>query len=348
MAKKEEKKKGLWWQLTHTTSLTQEEYKGMIRKISLFIGAFFLLSVVVFLIIAWIGGINQVVYTIESANLWLYALAFASVFIGYLLSFVKWSYFLQVLKIKVPIKENFFVYMSLYSMELTPGRIGRVLTAYTLNRLTNVRFINIVPIVTMDIFTDFLGIALLALIAAFFFSQYFWYVVIVDVILLLPFLFFLNPWFFKILKSWGKPDGKLRTFTLYGDEYFNSQSKLNKPSVYIVSVIFTLPSAFFYALSLYFSLMAIGAFPALGSTASIYSLSQVLGMVSTLPGNIGVTDGFLVGLLSTTNHLATAVASAVTIMTRIASLWFGVVVGGIFLLITMRYWKPKRTELKRR
>lgn len=342
--KKKQKKKSFWYRLTHTTSLTQEEYKGMIREVYLIVGLFFLASFIVFIGLALIGGLSEVIFVLSTANIPVYAMAFAAVFIGYLISFVKWNYFTRTLKLRVPFRKNLAVYLSLYSMELTPGRIGRVLTAFTLNRITNIRFINIAPIVTMDIFTDFLGIAMLALIAAFFFSTYFIYVAIVDAILLIPFVFLLNPWFFKILKKLGKKNDKVNSFTLYGEEYFASQSKLNKPRVYIVAILFTLPSAFFYSLSLYFSLQAIGAFPSVGASTSIYSISQVAGMVTSLPGNIGVTDGFLVGLLGSTMSLQPAVSSAVTIMTRIASLWFGVILGGVFLVFTMRYWRANKKQ----
>ena len=348
LATKKVKKHGLWYELTHTHSLTEQEYKRMVRKIIAIVGLFFLISFIVFFAVAWYGGINTVLYVFSTIDYTVYALAFICVLVGYLISFAKWNYFMQILGLKVPFGKNLAVYLSLYSMELTPGRIGRVLTAYTLNRITNIRFINIVPIVTMDIFTDFLGIAMLALIAAAFFSQYFWYVVVVDGILLLPFVFLLNPWFFKILKKLGGKNGRIKSFTLYGEEYFTSQSKLNKPRVYLLAIMFTLPSAFFYALSLYFSLFAIGAVVHLGGSVSIYSISQVAGMVTSLPGNIGVTDGFLVGLLEDIFHLSGGVSSAVTIMTRIASLWFGVILGGAFLAYTIRFWKPNAKKKGRK
>ncbi|EQD30932.1 hypothetical protein B2A_13911, partial [mine drainage metagenome] len=46
-------------------------------------------------------------------------------------------------------------------MNLTPGRIGRVVSAYTIDRVSNTHFVEILPIVSMDIFTDFLGFVVL-------------------------------------------------------------------------------------------------------------------------------------------------------------------------------------------
>ena len=39
-----------------------------------------------------------------------------------LVRFGRWSYCLKTLKIKIPFKKSFTTYMSLYSMDITPGQ----------------------------------------------------------------------------------------------------------------------------------------------------------------------------------------------------------------------------------
>ncbi len=347
---KKKKNPSFWYSITKATNPTEKEWKKNINKISLFIGIAIAVSFVVFIVIALIGGIGKVFTIILNSNLAIYLLSFFFVFIGFLIRFIKWDYYLKELKIIVPFKKNFITYMSLYSMNITPGKIGRILVAYTLNRVTKTKLTSTLPIVTFDIFTDFIGIAIVALATAIYFHTYVLYMLIINAALLIPYLFILNSWFYRLLKSkMGKSRFFLR-FSLYGDEYFASQSKLNNPKTYLVSLATSVPAAVFNALALFFVLIAIGINPLLLPSIFIQTSSQVLGMVSASPGNIGVTDGALVALLGSMMKLSVSKSSAVTIMSRLATLWFGVGLGGIFLMYSMKYWKPntKKKKKKRR
>ncbi|MGC8652318.1 MAG: lysylphosphatidylglycerol synthase transmembrane domain-containing protein [Candidatus Micrarchaeia archaeon] len=344
MPKREQK--SIWYTITHISKLDKNEYVRLIRRITFFIVIGFVASFLVFFGIAWFGGISKVLDIIATANPYIYLLAFLAVLAGYLLRFIKWNYYLHRLGIKVPFRKNLIVYLSLYSMNITPGKVGRVLVAYTLNRLTKKKTTNLLPIVMLDIFTDFIGVGALALIAAVYFHTYVLYVVAIDIVLMLPFLFLVSDWFYNRVKRLIKSERILKFFTLYGDEYFASQSTLNKPKVYIISLAVSLPAAFLNAMALYFSLMAIGFAPHIAASALIESSSMVLGMITAVPGNIGVTDGALVAFIGSAFHASSAISSSVTIMTRLATLWFGVILGGILLIYSLRYWN--KAEIRKR
>jgi uncharacterized protein (TIRG00374 family) len=341
------KKKSFWYGITHQTKLDKKSYLKLVRRISLFVGIGFAASLAVFFGIAIFGGFQNVLGTITHAKLYIYIFAFLSVLGSLILRFVKWNYFLKVMGLKVPLKKNLAVYFSLYAMNITPGNVGRVVAAYTLNRITKIRFINIVPIVTMDIFTDFIGFAVLAILAAIYFHKYITYIAILDIVLLLPFLFILNGWLYSFLKKLLRKSSFIKNFTPYGEEYFASQSKLNTPKVYAVSLFVTLPAAFLSSMTLFFSLLALGVIPSLSGSVFVYSSSTIFGMASAVPGSIGVTDGALVALIGSVFHLDASLASAVTIMSRLADLWFSVILGGIFFFYTLRYWNPANNSPKK-
>ncbi len=335
-----ENKKSVWYIITHKQKMDRKEYLNLVHRVSIFVALGFIASFIVFFIIALIGGLGRVVNLVLSSNLYIYSLAFIAVFAGYILRFIKWNYYLKKLKVEVPLKKNFIVYMSMYSMNITPGKLGRILVAYTLNRITKKSIANLIPVVTLDIFTDFLGFAILALVTAIYFKTFIIYILIIDLALILPFLFILNDWLYKSLKkAFSKRSGLLKIFSMYGDEYFASQSKLNTKGVYIVSMLVTVPAAFLNSMALYFALYAIGIVPHIGSTVFAFSSAQLFGMVTGIPGNIGITDGALIALLHTSLSLSTGISSAITIMTRFATLWFGLILGGILLVYSFRYWK---------
>ncbi len=337
-------KASLWYRIAHAEKLSEREYMGMVRRVMLFIIVGFLVSLAVFIAIAIIGGIDNVFHIILGSNLYIYSLAFVCVLGAYMLSFIKWNYYLKKLDIRLPFRKNLLVYLSMYSMELTPGRIGRVLVAYTLNRLTKKKLASTVPIVTIDIFTDFLGIAILAFAAAVYFRQYVIYILIIDVVLVLPYAFILSSWFYNLMKRIFRKGMFLRIFTLFGDEYFASQGKLNNISTYAVSLATSVPSALLNALALYFVLLAIGVIPPLTSSVFVYSSANLIGMVTGIPGNIGITDGSLVAFLGGVLGISTTIGSAATIMVRLATLWFGFALGTALLFYSFRYWLPRKKK----
>ncbi|MCW6159906.1 MAG: flippase-like domain-containing protein [Candidatus Micrarchaeales archaeon] len=344
LLKKKDPKESFWYTAVHRKTVSSEEYKKSVNKVITIVLLVFAVSFVVFLAIAVLGGITNVISIMTHSNLELYGLAFLFVFLGYVVSFGKWTFFMKKLNIKVPILKNFAVYMSMYSMELTPGRIGRVICAYTLHRITRVPIMKVAPIVTMDLVTDFFGAAVVAVIGAVYFNKFVAIVLLGAVISVLPTIFVLNDWFFRLLKKLLKKTKYIPAMTLFGNQYFRTQHKLNKPSVYLTAMVFTIPSALLYAMALYFTLLAIGAAPSVSGSVLIYYSSNIIGTMTGLPGNVGVTDGAMVAMLQGILHLSIPASSAVTIMTRIATLWFGLVLGGIFLLYTLRFWKLRVGE----
>ncbi|ASI14297.1 membrane protein [Candidatus Mancarchaeum acidiphilum] len=342
-SKNKKDKKSIWYTILHIQNLNEDDYLHLVKRLMYFVGAGFVASFLIFFVIAYIGGIGRVSNIILSSNVGLYILAFAAVLSGYLIRFIKWDYYLKVVGIEVPKKKSMAIYLSLYSMDLTPGKLGRVLAAYTINRVTKKRVTKIVPIVTMDIFTDFIGVGILAIFTALYFNKFVVEVLAIDILLLLPYLFILNSRFYRFIKRIVKNERFLKFFNIYGDEYFASQSILNTPKTYILSVLVSVPAAFLNALALYFSLLAIHlkvSIPVI-ETVFIATSSALFGMITGIPGNLGVTDGSLVALISALFSLNLNISSAVTIMFRFATLWFGVIIGGIFLVYTFRYWTNK-------
>jgi uncharacterized protein (TIRG00374 family) len=337
--------KSVWGSLSSKKKVSREEYLKMVRRVRYFITLGFGMSLAVFVAIALFGGIYRVFDIFITSKLYIYAIAFVAVFAGYMVRFQKWNYLLKKLGIHVRLKENMITYLSLYSMNITPGRIGRVISAYTVSRITGVKTSKIVPAVMMDIFTDFVGFAIFALIFGVLFHRFIVYILTADIVLLLPFLFITHDWFYKRIKKFlkrFKKNGYFGLFSVYGDEYFSAQSSLNTLRTYIVSLAITLPADFLSACALFITLYSLGVTAPFSGTMFVYASSYLFGMVSGLPGGIGVNDASLVAMIGGVFGLNSIVSSAATIMTRVATLWFGVAVGTVFLIYSMRYWEKKR------
>ena len=303
-------------------------------------------SIAVFLGISVVfGGIGKVAGEIGSINPWIYSLAFACVFASYLVRFGKWSFYLRMLKVRISWWESFSIYMSLGSMNITPGRVGRILGGYTLEKVSGKKFMNVAPAITMDIFADFLGFAFFAGITAILFHKFIIYILFIILLLSISFWIVLDDRFYRWLSK-GR-GGIFRRFTPHANMYFKSQGALNKRWIYAFSFVYTLPADFLNSLALYFTLLAFGIHPSLGVVIFIFATAHIFGMASFVPGSIGVTDVTIVILSETAFGISSALSAAVAILTRLATLWFVVGLGALFLFYTMRYWtKAEANERK--
>jgi uncharacterized protein (TIRG00374 family) len=323
--------------------MSRSQYISRVNKFKGFILIFLLCSFAVFVGVAIFGGISKVVSEILSANLYLYLLAFVSVFASFMIRFGKWSYYLRKMRIRVPWRKSFAIYFSLSSMNLTPGRVGRVVAGYTLNKVTNTKFMEIAPIITMDIFSDFFGFAIIAIVAAFVFHKFFFWMVICAALLSITFMFLLNDRLYKEMNKVKILRDFLRQFASHINTYYSSQGVLGTPITYVVSFCFTVPADLLNCLALYFTLLALGVKAHIMQAVFVSSVAQMFGMVSTIPGSIGVADATIVGLLRNIFNLSAAISSSAAIMSRLATLWFGIALGVVFLIYTIRYWNIRRT-----
>ena len=75
----------------------------------------------------------------------------------------------------------------------------------------------------------------------------------------------------------------------------------------------------------------------LGLALVIYAGTTIAGALSFLPGGLGVTEGAMtLALVEGAAHFDRASALAATLLTRLATLWFAVVLGIGFLALARR------------
>ncbi len=338
------KNKGLWGKIADQKEFSRKDYFKITRTIMFIVSGLLIVSFIVFFAIAYFskGGITGVLGYISKANMYIFFLAFLFEFASISMRFFKWLYYMKLLNVNIPLLKNFTIYLSLYSMNLTPGEIGRVVSAYSINTVSEHKLFALLPIVSFDIFTDFLGYVILSLIIAIIFPSYFLLFIPVAIILLLPFVFIISPWLFNKMKKRLRKGRLSKVFALYGEEYFAAQSKLNNNKVYLISIIFTVPSAVLTSLSVFFVTISLGIKSNVLQSILIYVVSQMVGMASFIPGTIGSADITMTTLIGSSFNVGSSLAASATIMVRFATLWFDVILGSIFLFYTFKYWSNKK------
>lgn len=93
----------------------------------------------------------------------------AAVLFNYALRFIKWSYFLGLIGIKVPLRLNLWIFFSAFTMVLSPAKLGELVKSFLLKARLGIPVAKTAPIILAERLTDLLGLLILCAIG---FSQF--------------------------------------------------------------------------------------------------------------------------------------------------------------------------------
>lgn len=253
-------------------------------------------------------------------------------FSNYLLRYLKWSYYLRTLDVKVPAGRNLTIFLGGLSMVVTPGKIGELLKAYLLRTAQGVPMARTAPVVMAERVTDLIALVILMLAGFFTFRQGQTVLIAVSSLLLI---------FLGVISSRTLSMALLRLFTrLPGlskighklEEFYESMATLFKPVPLFWATVLSLLAWFCECYGFY---LVLGGFPnttiALLLAVFIYSATTLGGLPT--PGGLGLTDGGMTALLRYAGEVKIGTAGAATLLIRLCTLWFAVLVGVIALLI---------------
>jgi glycosyltransferase 2 family protein len=265
-------------------------------------------------------------------------------FLNYIFRFFKWHYYVNILNIKLSYKTSFLIFLSAFTMSVTPGKMGEVLKSYLLKDENGTPVSKSAPIVIAERLTDFVSIVLLCLLGSIVFNYG-------QVLIIIIGLFFI---FAIILLS-------IRNISLKIIGFFSKINILKKhsnkilvayESVYtmvrirplIIATLISLISWFFECIGFYLVINIFSESSGLQinilTATFIYAFSTLIGAIAMLPGGVGITEASLTGLL-VFSKIPKDISVASTIMIRLATLWFAVIVGVIAIFIFQRITNKK-------
>jgi uncharacterized protein (TIRG00374 family) len=265
-------------------------------------------------------------------------------FANYLVRFFKWQYYLKILNIRIKPYKSFLIFFSSFIMSVTPGKMGEVLKSFLLKEETGTSVSVSAPIILAERITDFLSIVILCLVGAIVFDYGRDIVILTGVFFLLLTVVLSSRklslkiiYLFEKIKFTSKHAEKL--YTAYESTY--NLIKL-KPLLIVVGM--SVAAWFFECLGFYIVLRVFTSVTNIEVTVLtatfIYTFSTLIGAIAMLPGGLGATEASITGLLIFLK-IPKDISVAATIIIRVATLWFAVLVGVIAVQIYGRFIKPK-------
>jgi uncharacterized protein (TIRG00374 family) len=259
--------------------------------------------------------------------------------LNYVLRWLKWDIYLRHIDAGTNVSriDSALLFTAGMVMAVTPGKVGEVLKSYLLRRINHTPVSVSAPIVVAERMTD--GIAMLLLMGSGL-TLYppavplFWVLVGATIIGI------------AVLQSDALVQKLLglvahtRFATPLHNAYQSSKTLLGWKMLGGATLI-SVVSWFFECIALVYVIEGLGVAPTgllVQQATFIFAASTLFGLVSLLPGGLGVSEASSTGLLIWMVPLSQADAAAATLLIRFGTLWFGVLLGIIALAwFTRRY-----------
>jgi len=297
------------------------------KAILLIIAAIFFYALILIL-----SDINKVILVLNQIEFQRYFLILLLSILTIIIHGWRYHAILNKLNLKLNFRESLLISTAGISMIVTPGGIGSIIKSYFLKKRTGRSISSTTPIIIYERWLDIVALTIiigtLLIWNNFFESQ----IIFIVSLVLSGFIFFvfkgtigLNFFNQMMIKT-----RILRKFVVDVDEFHESTKKLTtlKNTVELLLITFLSKIVPMFAVFLVFDLFNLNM--DLFTTSQIYFTSQIIGLLSFIPGGIIVTEAGLLGLILKTGT-DFSVATILVFLIRILTFWFPTFIGFLAL-----------------
>lgn len=321
--------------------MTQPQPQGRLQRRILY-GV--LAGALVYAGVAIYADLGALLENLGSFAWWTFAAALGLVSVNYLLRFFKWQIYLRRLHVQVPWRRSLIIFLAGFVMSITPGKLGEVLKSLLLSRSDGVPVARTAPVVLAERVTDLLALILLAASGVGTYNYGATALALTTGLVLGGVaLISIRPLVHGVFSLLERVPVVDRLVPRLREAYQATRLVL-APGVMLFT---TLLSALSWGLEALAFWLLLGGFEATGQVGDaslsastfVYAITTILGAVSFLPGGLGVTEASMITVLQWLDMVREAsVASALTILARLATLWWAVVVGAVAFVLFERLY----------
>ncbi len=290
------------------------------------------LGVAVYLILAIFSGFGDLRAALEGFNYALVPAILGLVFLSYVGRFFRWLYYLNVLKVSVPLPVNAAIFAAGLSMTISPGKLGEVLKSVFVRQAAGAPVARTAPAVVAERATDGTGMVAWGLLGALALG--------------------LGPGMmvvFLAVAAFGIAVLRSKRLSLLAErvllklplldrlaphlsDFHSSSNELLATRPLVVGTLISFLSWGLECLAVYLCAVGLDADRPFLLVVFVFAVSSLVGVLSMLPGGIGAVEAGLAGQFVAVAGLSAGIAVALTLVIRLATLWFATLVGlaGLF------------------
>jgi glycosyltransferase 2 family protein len=284
---------------------------------------------------------TQVINAFGKFNLLLLPLLLFLSCLNYYTRFLKWDYYLSIVKVKIKKIDSLSTFMSGLIMSVTPAKLGEVLKSVLVKEITGEPISKTAPIILAERVTDFLSLLLIAIVGAFVFDYGGNITIIVAAFFIILIIIVSNKKIALPIINFSERIPLIKKYLHNIHSAYESSYQLLKLKPLILMTILSLISWGFECLGYYFILVNFDADFGLLWASFSYSFSTIVGAISMLPGGLGLTEGSLTYLLME-KGIEADISVATTFIVRAVTLWFAVLVG----IVSLSFYQKRFGKIK--
>jgi len=255
---------------------------------------------------------------------------------NYFWRFIKWQYYLGRLDIHVYWFQSLLIFLSGLSMAITPGKIGELLKAYLLKTSTDVPVARSSPIILAERLTDGIAMIGLAMTGLILYRSGWEILLILFLFGMTAILLIQNRQLSLALLGMGERIPIISRIAHLIRSFYESSYTLFQWRPLLLAILIGLISWSGECGALFFVYAGLGITMSVDlfiKSMFILAVSSLVGSASGLPGGLGTADGSMLGLTHLLITSSKAIAGAATLLIRLCTLWFGLGIGVIALVL---------------
>jgi glycosyltransferase 2 family protein len=290
------------------------------------------LGVAVYLVLAVVSGFGSLTAALDDFDFALVPAILGLVLLSYAGRFLRWLYYLKILKVSVPLLTNAAIFAAGLSMAISPGKFGEVLKSVFVRQASGAPVARTAPAVVAERVTDGTGMVAWGFLGAFALG------LPVSVMVLFLALAALGIAVLRSKRLSLLAERALLKLPLLdrlaphlGDFHASSNELLSSRPL-VVGTVISFLSWGLECLAVYLCAVGLGTDMSFLLVVFVFAVSSLIGVLSMLPGGIGAVEAGLYGQFVTVAGLPAGPAAALTVIIRLATLWFATLVGivGLF------------------
>lgn len=307
-------------------------------------------AILIYALLLFLNDYQQLAAVIRDFDWSLIPVLLALTLFNYGLRFIKWHFYLNLVGTKnLSRLDSLLIFLAGFSMTITPGKAGELLKSFLVKQRAGSPIATTAPIILAERLTDGLAMLLLASTGILLFDSLqvrvlFGLVLIVAVVAI---ALVQNRGLARLVSKWL---GHIRVLDSRLDQvraFYNSSYELLRVRnlAFATGLGFVSWAGECLALALVLNGLGIPlSLPLVFLSSFAMGFATLFGSVSLLPGGLGAAEAGIDGLLLAFGHspyipvgeITRPIAGAATLLIRFATLWFGVTLGFICLLIVQR------------
>jgi uncharacterized protein (TIRG00374 family) len=298
-----------------------------------------ILAAVTYAALSAYGDVHEIGALLEDFHWPSLGIALALSTLNFVLRGFRFQYYLRELRVRVPLWEAMLVFLAGLVMTVTPGKMGEVFKSFLLKWTHDAPLKHTSAAIVAERFTDLIAMLLMTSVGALYLDGG---LLLAGLLLaLIVGLVVLSLWYdlgLFVIRIVARPK-RIARFAPKLTEAYDALHRMLRPAPFVLGVLLALVAWATHVAAL---MVVLDAFPGGSITAPhaalVYCGSLIAGVIALVPGGIGVAEAGMAGLLRYVGggSISAPLAATVTVLVRLVTLWWAVLVGGLSTVLHRR------------